>query len=238
MRFVAVLLALSLIAAEAQAQVVQQPVVRNFGYAGSALVPDSGTAVLGGNLGRQSSSVSRGFGPFGRRTAGNSLGGRSMSVSVTIIDLNALDEALLNAPISDKPETAPKINAGPLAPKQPLTMAPRIVGAPRKILSVGQPNDLPTGITATDSNAYTRALVGHKLGFQPAAVKSLREDDVRYYIEEGQKAEKAGRIVSARVYYRMAMDSLTPDIVARYEKILAKKKEDAKKKNSPSNIRF
>lgn len=236
MRIVAVLLALSLIAAEAQAQVVQLPVVRNFGYTGSALVPDGGTAFLGGNLGRQSSSVSRG--PFGRRTAGNNLGGRSMSVSVTIIDLNALDEALLNAPVSNKPDPAPQVNAGPLAPKQPLTQVPRVVGAPRKILSVGQPNDLPTGVKATDSNAYARALVGHKLGFQPAAVKSLREDDVRYYIEEGQKAEKAGRIVSARVYYRMAMDSLTPDIMARYEKILAKKKEDAKKKNSPSNIRF
>lgn len=83
-------------AARTDGQVVQLPTFRTFSYSGSVLVPDSGTASLGGvgrSVSRSSSSSS--FGPRGRNLGGvNSLGGAG--VSATIIDLEAMDRAILD----------------------------------------------------------------------------------------------------------------------------------------------
>ena len=79
----------------ARAQVVQLPSQHVFGSSGSVVVPDGGTADLGG-IGRSSQgSMQSGFGPLSNRASGGAVGGSSMSVSVRIIDLEALDEAIL-----------------------------------------------------------------------------------------------------------------------------------------------
>ncbi len=77
------------LASAAHSQVVQLPSVRNFSYSGGALVPDGGSASLGGNMYASSGSVSRGWGPYSTRASGSTFGTSTSSVSVQIIDLRA-----------------------------------------------------------------------------------------------------------------------------------------------------
>ncbi|MEM7475529.1 MAG: hypothetical protein AAF483_11115 [Planctomycetota bacterium] len=219
-------------------QVVQQPVFRNFSYSGSAWVPDQGTASLGGNLSSRSGTVTRGFGPYAQRSSGSSLGGRSLTASVTIIDLTALDEAILNQPVGP---SLPAANGGPppQAPQSKALMS--LAGVGTKIINTTQPYDIDQGFRAADPNAYNRALKGHALTIRKTAVESLAESDVRFYLSEGLKAEKAGRIVSARVYYRMALDAMTPEMMERYKKVISKRKmeeEAAKTRAHAGSVRF
>ena len=89
----------------AAAQVVQLPTFRSFGVGTTVLVPDRGRAVLGGVNRGQAGTVSRGVPGLGgipgagrlfnNRASGSSIGGSTVSVTATIIDLNELDEAVL-----------------------------------------------------------------------------------------------------------------------------------------------
>lgn len=81
----------------AQAQVtVQQPVVRTTGVATSVSVPDRGSVLLGGV--RSAESFRQSYGPLRTGTSrGYGLSSGSLSASVTIIDLHAMDEAILNS---------------------------------------------------------------------------------------------------------------------------------------------
>ena len=74
---------------------VQLPSFRVFSYSGSVLVPDGGTAYLGGVSRSASFSRSRGFGPFQNRSAGYVASSSQLTASATIIDLNEIDEAIL-----------------------------------------------------------------------------------------------------------------------------------------------
>ncbi len=102
------------------AQVVQLPGQHAFSSSGSVLVPDGGTADLGG-IGRSSQgSVQSGFGPLSNRASGSSRGGSTMSVSVRIIDLEALDEAILGgaspqASAATSTAVSPDASAAPVA---------------------------------------------------------------------------------------------------------------------------
>ena len=113
-----VLFALSLLGSSSilQAQItVQQPVVRTTGVATTVSVPDRGSILLGGVSSAESSRSS--FGPLRMGTSrGYGLSGGSISASVYIIDLQAMDEAILNS--------VPDSSA-------PFVIRPRSVGADR-----------------------------------------------------------------------------------------------------------
>ena len=90
-----------------------------------------------------------------------------------------------------------------------------------------------------DHNAYRLALAGHDFG--PRQSLDQAEDDVRFYLAEGKNAESAGRMQAARVYYRMALQAMTPEIKARYAKVLEKHKlveQQRKEANRPDRIKF
>ena len=123
-----VLFALSLLGSSSilQAQItVQQPVVRTTGVATTVSAPDRGSILLGGVSSAESSRSS--FGPLRMGTSrGYGLSGASMSASVYIIDMQAMDEAILNsvpdssAPFVIRPRTlsgdrdvAPRTEAPP-----------------------------------------------------------------------------------------------------------------------------
>jgi hypothetical protein len=80
-----------------QAQItVQQPVVRSTSVGTSVSVPDRGRVYLGGVNSADSFRSSNG--PLRTGTSrGYGLSGGSVSVGVTIIDLQAMDEAILNS---------------------------------------------------------------------------------------------------------------------------------------------
>ncbi|MFN3191951.1 MAG: hypothetical protein ACE361_15685 [Aureliella sp.] len=229
------------------AQVVQQPAFRNFSYSGGAWVPDSGTGFLGGRQYASGNRVSRGFGPYSPTASSGQLGGSALTASVTIIDLDALDEALLNVP-TGTPASATANPTGAVAADAGTSgsstiQAPRIAGARRKVVTTTSHYfDATKTATVRDHGGYQRALSGHYLpSVKPAATKSQVESDVRYYLSEGQKAESAGSVIAARVYYRMAMETMTPEMLQRYRKVLERRKaeaEERRKKNSPNAISF
>ena len=225
-----VCLASSTLCDQATGQVVQQPSFRNFSYSGSAWVPDAGTAGLGGNYISRSGSTSRGFGPYSRRAVGRSTGGGSISASVTIIDLQALDEAILNsaptvAATPSTPANAASMVAKP-KPKDPVSID---INQVRRYLSVTEAHLPDTGIRPPDPNAYRRALAGHHAQLKPAATKSQIEADVKYYLEEGRRSERAGQILASRVYYQMAVEAMTPELMERYKRVVARRAAEAKK---------
>lgn len=76
----------------AHGQVVQLPSISTFYYSGTVVVPDGGTASLGGIRSAASQSRQRGFrGGFGSSPWGASQATGQASVSATIIDLDAID---------------------------------------------------------------------------------------------------------------------------------------------------
>lgn len=89
-------------AASLQAQItVQQPVVRTTSVGTTVSVPDRGRVFLGGVS--SADSFRQNYGPLpSGTTRGFGLSGGSMSASVYVIDLQAMDEAILNS-VPDSP---------------------------------------------------------------------------------------------------------------------------------------
>ncbi|MEI8382695.1 MAG: hypothetical protein WCJ09_21365 [Planctomycetota bacterium] len=80
---------------------VQQPVVRSTSVGTTVSVPDRGSVFLGGVTSAEASRQS--YGPLRTGTSrGYSLSASSVSASVRIIDLQAMDEAILNS-VPDSP---------------------------------------------------------------------------------------------------------------------------------------
>ena len=218
------------------AQVVQLPSFRNFSYSGGAWVPDGGTVDLGGSRYAASSSSTRGWGPFAGRATGSGLGGTSVSASVQIIDLQAMDEAILssgtassagNASASSTPsgQTATGTSSTAIASPLPLD-------AGRRFLSSPDAEEMAAAAVDTDPNAWQRALSGS--GINKPLTPSQAESDVRYYIERGREAEQANRVLAARVYYKMALEAMTPEILERYRRILSSKQQAEKSVTPPA----
>ncbi len=82
---------------------VQQPIVGVTSVDTSVAVPDRGRVFLGGVSSAQSSRARYGFYQPGS-SIGQSRSSNSMSVGVTIIDLRAMDEAILNS-VPDRPQS-------------------------------------------------------------------------------------------------------------------------------------
>lgn len=94
MRTIGLFNVLFILTAEGRAQVLQQPAIRTFGGSTTVSVPDRGSVTLGGI-----SSAASGRKVYGPGYRGSSIGlersASSVSVGVTIIDLHAMDEAIL-----------------------------------------------------------------------------------------------------------------------------------------------
>lgn len=199
------------------AQVVQQPVMQQFSYTGSAVIPDGGTAYLGGNSYSSSGSVSRGFSPFNQnRTFGTRGGMTAMSATVQIIDLAAMDEAILN---SNVPSRVIAQNNRKLAVSD---SAVNEADKARKFLSsYSKINTTKTGDPSY--REFPPALGG--AGKIPTSDPSLAESNIRHYLKMGMEAEAANHIQSARIYYKMAIDAMTPELMDRYQRVLAEREK-------------
>jgi hypothetical protein len=207
-----------LVSSTCEAQVVQLPVFRQFSYSGGALVPDAGTGYLAGNSYSSTGSVSRGGIP-GNRAFGGVVGTSSVTASVQVIDLDALDQAILNSSV-------PSRLVGQSARMLPISDAAAADQA-RKFLS-----SYPTSKTARHGDPSYRDLkstLGNSTKPEPIDA-SLAESNVRYYLKMGQEAEAVNRIQSARVYYKMALEAMTPELMDRYNKVLADRQQAEKEK--------
>ncbi len=190
------------------AQVVQLPTTRTTSYIGSVSVPDGGTASLGGvRYGR--SNVQRS--PLGYSYAHRS-SAASMSVSVQIIDLKAMDDAILtmNSPVA--------------AGQTVLSSDSPAADGGRNFLSGTTIGSYKTGSSRPAPDAWHRMMAaGHASAKSPSHPGAV-EAKIRDCLRRGKAAESSGRVQAARVYYRMAIQAMTPDMFARYEKILEERK--------------
>ncbi|MEZ6137425.1 MAG: hypothetical protein R3C53_21260 [Pirellulaceae bacterium] len=227
------------------AQVVQLPSYHNFSISTSVSVPDGGTMSLGGLGSGASSSTSRGWGPYSSRTGGSRAGGGSISLSAQIIDLQALDEAILGQDLSNNsaPSTSGIQPANPIgATVNGSRPSAKLAGDPAhqffnstSRIQVPRPVQQPGG--------WQRAAGGVRESQRPSTDE---ESDIRYYLERAKQAEDLGRIESARVYYRMALQAMTPQMIARYQQVVARRADeaqtaaasDAKAKTSAPRSRF
>jgi len=111
----------------AQQITVQQPVVRTTSVGTTVSVPDRGSTFLGGVSSAESFRQS--YGPLRTGTSrGYGLTGGSMSASVYIIDLQAMDEAILNS-VPDSPVPAAMRSRGNSASLRDETSRSVISGA-------------------------------------------------------------------------------------------------------------
>ena len=199
-----VLIALGLPSSAAMAQQpatsVQLPTFSYFGISTSVLVPDRGSAYLGG-VGRARSSSSQ-FGapllPFGSRSSSHTTGASSTRVSVWIHDLNAMDEALLNQP------TGYNAYRNGLAPRAADGWQPRLV-------------------QSQDSSAGQSLPSLEEIQQQRVAAQQARAGEAVVFFERARKAEEAGKANVAKIYYQMvarrASGELKDQAMARLEAI-------------------
>ena len=120
---VASLVAFSANAISAQQIAVQQPIIGVTSVSTSVMVPDRGQVHLGGVSSAQSFRSQNGFGLRGSNL-GLSRSSRSVSATVTIIDLHEMDEAILNSAPVAAPNSRPRLITTAGAPRSPADLPP------------------------------------------------------------------------------------------------------------------
>jgi hypothetical protein len=220
-------------------QVVQLPSVRNFSMTGGVSVPDGGTASLGGTGYSATSRSMRGPFPLGTRVMGGVAAGASLSVSAQIIDLDAIDEALLgrqlgasaaaatastNLGSASSASTTPAAGTGgPLDPQNAARDRLKTAGGllsstkdlrPRRVT----PDHWARILSSEDPAGYR--------GDPTVAPPELADANTHHFLRLGREAEQAGRSHSASVYYRMAIDAMSPQLKQRYQAALDRQAQE------------
>ncbi|MCA9128831.1 MAG: hypothetical protein KDB22_17215 [Planctomycetales bacterium] len=196
------------------AQVVQLPSMGSVSYSGTVMAPDAGTVSLGGVGTGYQSRNSLGFGPYSSRSTSSAGGSRSLLASAQIIDLKALDDALLSANISQKDVSS----AAVLSANSPAS------GGGRSFLSgIGSNSNVGSGQNIPAPGQWQRAMANSsEVDYRHP---STAEADIRFYLLKGKEAEAANHLNAARVYYRMAVAAMTPEMTQRYYLALEQRKE-------------
>lgn len=206
------------LAVHCQGQVVQLPAVGNFSVSTTVSVPDQGTTSLGGGGASSYGAASRGAGPLASRAQGGISSANSASISATIIDLAAMDEAILNMPANSS--NVPNYET----PKQG-----------KKIFNTLVPHHYDREIKRhpAQPHPYDWMVALGPQGndhFDSAENRVLDGSNVRYFLEKAADAHAQGHAAAARVYYQMAMERLTPAQRKRFDEIKASRTADAKAK--------
>lgn len=189
--------------ARGQGTTVQLPTYRTFQSGGAVLVPDRGSAFLGG-VSRARSSRSE-FGtplvPFGNRSIGSDRSIARSSVSVYIHDFAAMEAEL-------------ERSAAPTRPKD-------FVKAPDrtrpKAVELAAPGDLAQGPAEPPVASLEEIRRQRQLAAQ------AREAEARDFLDRGMAAEASGKLNVARIYYQMAskraLGALRDEILARLDRL-------------------
>lgn len=200
--------AISLFSVLAQGQTLQLPTTSRTSVNTTVEVPDGGAIQLG--------SMGRAGGYSGNRlstlhnmqTRGRHVTGSGNSVTATIIDLDALDQAILAQPTP--PGFAPPYHKD----RQALT------GRHHPATNFRKLSELP--------GAWMQALAGDP-DLDPNMVpKADVASDIVVLMEQATRARQQGRIAAAEVYYRMVLERLPPRVLdqveAQVKESLGKKK--------------
>lgn len=180
-------------AIEAHAQTVQLPTVRRFGVQTTVSVPDGGMAPLGGVSSVRRGSVTRGVPgigrlplvgrPFNNHGFGSNLTSNQAFVRAQILDLRAMDEAVLNEAAARRTSPAPDREAQFLAEHLGRGVAANATS--RRAVS-RQP------LPVTSSNVRTQELL--ELGDQALQAGNYELATQYYAAAEGRTAPGTGRV--------------------------------------------
>lgn len=179
------------------AQVVQLPSMHTFSYSGTVSAPDAGIDYLAGVQNSSQGSATRGWGPYAGRAAGSAISGGQLSLSAMIIDLKAMDDAILGT-------TSPAVPVQGAKTTGPNPMSAQPFGYARTSRPPVDPNGWQLALSSNTTN-----------------VSSLRDDqasaDVRYYLDKAEESMRANRLAAARVFRRMAFERMTPELRNKME---------------------
>ncbi len=169
----------NLLVGSAMAQVVQIPTVGTFSLQTSVMVPDSGSAYLGGNQRGAVGSNSLGPGSIARGAMQTAAGA---SVHATIIDLNELD-VMIRSQAGSKP-TVPDLVSIRSKPPQ---------------------YSLKANGTSTKNAEYEYlAALSHSEATSPDKMSS----DTSYYLALANNAKQQRHWAAVELYYKLAWESL------------------------------
>jgi hypothetical protein len=197
-----------------QATSVQLPTYSYFGVGTTVMVPDGGSAYLGGVNRARSSRIEGGvpglpFAPFQNRAIGSERSASNMSVSVTIHDFAAMDAYLLGQTAGGNPVAASGMApiAGQRSAANQLTPRPSEAWQPR-------PAESPAPSVA-------------QIQAEGRQQQQTREDEGGDFYRRGQAAEAAGKAGVAKIYYQMAarraVGPLKDEILARLDAVEGRK---------------
>jgi hypothetical protein len=161
----------------ARAQVVQLPIFRQFGVSTSVLVPDGGSVHLGGN--RSAAMRSNQFGALGvplSRSAGAVASASGVTISATIHDFEAMDQALLQ-------QAAARRGGRPLPHSDEPSFFELRDAPPIGLAEIRRRQATPSG---------------------EQGKKSTADQAAEKLIAQGDAAWQNGNPGAARVYYQMA----------------------------------
>src|SRR5690606_10116774 len=91
---------------------------------------------------------------------------------------------------------------------------------------VGPPSRSTGNRVGTDPGQWQRVLSGDGSPPRPLDISQL-ERDIRYYVQQGERAERAGSYQAARVYFNLARNAMSPDLQQRYERVVAARTAEA-----------
>lgn len=188
-------------------QVVQLPTFQNTGVSTVVDVPTGGSTYLGG-IGRAGATTAarRSF-LFGQRSGGIYASGSGNAAIATLIDLKALDEAILK----QKLEPGVAVRAG----RSPLHLA----GKNHPATNYRKISSLP--------GAYMQALGGDAALSASSGLNTETATEIRELLEHAQAARLGGRMAAAEVYYRMIIERLPADTVAKLEAELKQQQKES-----------
>jgi hypothetical protein len=186
-------------------QVIRLPTIRQYSSTSSVLVPDRGMALgSSSRFGNYGSRSSRGI---GNRATGYGArgGGSSLSQSVTILDLNELDRAVLAA-----------------AEGRSLDLTDSTQGKTTRTEDVAL---LAQQIRSGNANSgfdLLRDIPSRRQTYRPAQSQAMgqtaelpvfqsRADDIRFYLREAQQAKSKGRWTVAQLFYEEAWERMSPE---------------------------
>ncbi len=193
-------------------QAVQLPTYRYFSVGTTVLVPDRGSAYMGGVNSSRSGSTTRGLpglGPLTRnRSMGSSTGGSSMTVHATIHDFEEMDRMILER------AAAMHRNSGHLA-----TEVERQAAGIAS--NVGR--DAPMSLSRIAAEQAPKEMPSeslHSLRQKNLAAARERSRQAQEYFAKAQDCEARGKKGAAKVYYQMAarraVGKLKDNALARY----------------------
>lgn len=182
------LLSTSALASTAFAQTVQLPTTRTFSSSSSVLVPDQGSAFLGGMSSAASGSSSRGFSPLRSRGMGSSRVASGMSVSAYVIDFEEMERELL---ASLGPEEAPVLDEATQAKVNSISRG-SVKGSSRRGSELESVRDIKAQVQAEEAEQLVKIRSRLAIGEEAIAKQKWGLAKVQYeYILRNDKGEFA-----------------------------------------------